>query len=82
VDIIERDVASQRSFTIAEWCSARRISRSSYYNLKRAGLGPAELRIGVKVTITPEADAAWRKQMQTRTADAGRGDDLVQAEAK
>jgi hypothetical protein len=64
------NVASrQPSFTIAEWCADKRISRSSYYNLKRAGLGPAELRVGVKIIITPEADAAWRQQMQARAQD-------------
>jgi hypothetical protein len=54
-----------RSLTIPEFCEQERISDSTFYKLRRAGFGPAELRLpGTEVVrITPAAIAEWRERM-------------------
>jgi predicted DNA-binding transcriptional regulator AlpA len=54
----------RKAFSIPEWCKARRISRSHYYALRQKGLTPKELRLGGRVIITEESDAAWQKRME------------------
>ena len=56
---------SEASKTIAEFCHAKHLSKTSYYELKRRGLNPDELRIPNSkiVRITPEAEAAWDQRM-------------------
>ena len=51
--------------TVAEWCKARHLSRSTYHKLKNLGRGPKELEIpGTRIKrITPEADAEWETRM-------------------
>jgi hypothetical protein len=49
------------AFTIAEFCEAHRISRSKLYQLWRDGTGPRFKRIGVKIIISNEAAADWRR---------------------
>lgn len=56
--------------TINRFCSSHDFSRGHYYNLKKDGLGPAEIRIGRKIIITDEAAAAWRRKMERLTAEA------------
>ena len=53
------------AFTVAEFCAAHRISRTTYYNLKNKNKGPAEAHILGRIIITRESAAAWR---QARTA--------------
>jgi hypothetical protein len=48
------------AFTIREFCRAHGISPPTYYELKRQGLGPAEMRMGAVIRISREAAAAWR----------------------
>ena len=47
---------------------AHRISRSTYYNLRKQGLGPDEARVLDRVIITMEAAARWRKARERATA--------------
>ena len=49
-------------WTIAEWCSRWRISRGTYYKLRRKGRGPQILLIESGPRITPAADAEWQRQ--------------------
>src|SRR5262249_56733014 len=53
------------AFTVAEFCAAHRISRATYYNLKKKTQGPAEAHVLGRIIITRESAAAWR---QARTA--------------
>jgi hypothetical protein len=53
---------SERSLTIKEFCTRHHISRGKYFDLRKAGLGPAEMRLGhALVRITAEADRAWQR---------------------
>jgi hypothetical protein len=47
-------------YTIKEFCRAHRLGVSTYYELKKLGLGPREKRIFSRVIITDEAAAEWR----------------------
>lgn len=49
------------AYTIREFCQARRISKSTYYNLRKQALGPDEARVRDRVIITMEAAARWRR---------------------
>ena len=67
------------AYTIREFCDAHRISKSTYYNLRKQDLGPDEARVRDRVIITMEAAARWRKAREraasrppNRTARSGR----------
>jgi hypothetical protein len=49
-----------KAFTIKEFCRTHRLSVSTYYKLKKLGLGPREKHIDSRVIITQEAAAEWR----------------------
>jgi hypothetical protein len=51
-------------FTVSEFCSAHRISRSTLYELFRDGLGPRIFKVGSSVRITAEAAATWRAERE------------------
>lgn len=50
-------------FTIAEFCSANRLSLPMYYKMKKAKQGPRESYAGAKVLITLANAAAWLKAL-------------------
>jgi hypothetical protein len=54
------------AYTIRESCDAHRIS--TYYNLRKQGLGPDEARVLDRMIITMEAAARWRKARERATA--------------
>jgi hypothetical protein len=56
------------AFTISEFCSAHRISRSKFYLLKNKGLGPRITDVDGKQIITIEDAAAWRRERAEETA--------------
>jgi hypothetical protein len=47
--------------TIAEFCASEKISRAKYFDLRRKGRAPVEMRDGKWVRISPEAKQAWRR---------------------
>ena len=49
------------AFSIQEFCFRNAISPSTYFKLKRAGLGPNEMRVGNLVRITFEAELEWQR---------------------
>jgi hypothetical protein len=56
---------SSYAFTIQEFCSAFRLSRSQFYKLKARGEGPDMARAGDRtVFISAEAAQRWRKQRE------------------
>jgi len=54
--------------SISRFCARHDISRATYYNLRQAGLGPREMRIGARVLITAEAAAAWRREREAASS--------------
>ncbi|MGY3506652.1 MULTISPECIES: hypothetical protein [unclassified Bradyrhizobium] len=53
------------ALTVAQFCRAESLSKSTYYSLRRRGLGPEERLVpGTRIIrITAEARAAWRVRM-------------------
>jgi len=46
-------------FTIDEWCNMHRISRGTWYNLKRAGDAPEHVKFGKRTLISKKANDKW-----------------------
>jgi hypothetical protein len=47
-------------YDVDGFCDTHNISRSSLYNMWKAGTGPDVIRIGKKILISTEAAARWR----------------------
>jgi predicted DNA-binding transcriptional regulator AlpA len=59
------------SLRIEEFCHRHGISRSTYYDLKRRGLGPREMRIGRRnIRISAADDRDWVARMQAGAVTA------------
>jgi hypothetical protein len=56
--------ADPACYSIDEFCSAHRMSRSALYNQWKAGIGPRFFRNGKKVLISVEAAAAYRRSRE------------------
>ena len=54
--------------TILSFCESNAISPSKYYALKRQDRGPREIELDGRIIISPEAEIAWRRQMEAETA--------------
>src|SRR6266446_262258 len=53
--------SERSSFSINDFCRRHDISRGKYFAMRKAGLGPAEMRLGPNlVRISDEADLAWQ----------------------
>jgi hypothetical protein len=61
---IEDDIAA---YSIRTFCRAHAISPAFYYKLQRQGIGPRELRLGVRTLISKEAAAEWRRSRELAT---------------
>jgi predicted DNA-binding transcriptional regulator AlpA len=56
---------NRAAYKVPEFCEAHGMSQSAYYELKREGRGPREMRIGSKgVRISKEAAEEWRRRME------------------
>lgn len=60
---------SQRAaFSIIEFCERNGISRATYYNLKKAGIGPREMEVLGRKLITGEAETDWHRDREAAAA--------------
>lgn len=50
------------AYGIESFCSAHDISRSTFYNLLKAGEAPRLMRVGARILISREAAADWRRE--------------------
>jgi hypothetical protein len=56
------------SFSINQFCQRYHISRAKYFGMRKAGIGPAEMRLGPgTVRITREAELDWQRARQNPT---------------
>jgi predicted DNA-binding transcriptional regulator AlpA len=59
------------SLTIEGFCEAEGIARPTYYELRKDGRGPEEMRLGPQIIrITAQAHARWRARREEETAAA------------
>jgi hypothetical protein len=61
VPLVVPDQALPHAFSIREFCDAHGISWGHYFNLRKRGEGPREMRAGARVLITREAADEWRR---------------------
>lgn len=57
----------RKAYSVDEFCRDHGISRASYYNLRKAGRGPQEMKIGSRTLVSEEAATAWRRRMEAET---------------
>ncbi len=56
------------SLSIDQFCARHGISRGTYFSMRQAGIGPAEMRLGrALVRISAESDLAWQHARQNPT---------------
>jgi predicted DNA-binding transcriptional regulator AlpA len=60
----------QKAASVDQFCAAHSISRATFYNLRKAGKGPSEMKVGNRTLISEEAAEAWRRRMERETAAA------------
>jgi hypothetical protein len=58
--VLATSVAPQSAFTVAEFCRRNSISKSMFYKMCAAGLGPRLMEVGAHSRISAEAEAAWK----------------------
>jgi len=58
------------AYSIRQFSEAHNISVDTYFRMRRAGLGPATMKVGSWTLISVEAAAAWRleRERAARTA--------------
>jgi hypothetical protein len=54
-------------YSIEGFCEAHDISRAHYFNLRKAGKGPDEIKLGRRKLITLGAAARWRKWLESQS---------------
>jgi hypothetical protein len=59
--------AEKLQWSVAEFCVLHHLSISNYYELRKSGLTPRELRLGSRTWITAEAAAQWRAERTAAT---------------
>jgi predicted DNA-binding transcriptional regulator AlpA len=56
----------RQMWTIDEFCQAHGgVSRATFYNLLKRGVGPRIMRVGARVFVSDAAAADWREQMES-----------------
>jgi hypothetical protein len=65
---MQTDTSPRQAYSVDEFCRAHGICRASFYNLRKAGRGPTEMKIGSRTLISVEAAEAWRRRMESSAA--------------
>lgn len=68
--IVDQTPGAVQAFSVDEFCHAHRICRASFYNLLKAGRGPATMKVGGRKLISIEAAAEWRRRMEAESSAA------------
>ncbi|HUG62134.1 MAG TPA: hypothetical protein VMP03_09820 [Methylomirabilota bacterium] len=58
------------AYSINEFCEAHGVSRATYYNWQKAGVGPREMEVIGRKLISVEAAADWRREREAAAASA------------
>ncbi len=58
---------TKAALSVAEFCKAHSISRATFYNQRKIGLGPRTIKVGSRRLITKEAAEEWRRRMEIVT---------------
>ena len=52
------------AMSIKEFCAEHRISEDMFFKMRRAGWGPAVMRVGSRTLISFEAAERWRRERE------------------
>jgi hypothetical protein len=55
--------------TIFEFCRRKKISKAKYFEMRRKGRGPREMRDGRWVRISPESERDWDRELERAVAE-------------
>jgi predicted DNA-binding transcriptional regulator AlpA len=58
---------AKKAYTIPEFCDAYSISRSKFYEMRKAGSGPQIMKVGRRTLISVEAATAWRRHLEANS---------------
>ncbi len=58
-----------KAMSVDEFCERNRMARSTYHEMQSRDIGPAEMRDGRYVRISPEAELRWRRMMENPTPE-------------
>lgn len=61
----------KKAFTIPEFFDAYSISRSKFYEMRKAGSGPRIMKVGRRTLISVEAATAWRRRLEASSKPRG-----------
>lgn len=67
----EKDAVSpveREALSVQEFCRAHDISRATFYNLCRDGVGPRVMKVGRRTLISVAAGREWREGLEERIA--------------
>ncbi len=62
------DTLELGSSTVDEFCRRHGVSKTTYYEMQKQGIGPREMRFGRIVRISPAAEADWIRATENPTA--------------
>jgi hypothetical protein len=68
-DVRERQ-DQHAAYTVNEFCTAYRISRSKLYQLWDEDIGPRFLKVGAKIIITVDAARDWQREREAASEAA------------
>jgi hypothetical protein len=69
MSLVQAGITGRKAaYSISEFCHDHDISRASYYNMKKSGIGPREMRVNARVLISAEAAADWRREREAAAA--------------
>lgn len=57
------------AFTLAEFCTAFKVSRGRLHELEQAGLGPKTYRIASRPYVSLSAAQEWQQRMESGAAE-------------
>jgi predicted DNA-binding transcriptional regulator AlpA len=68
---LQSGATARKAASIEEFCQAHDLSRASFYNMRKSGIGPREMRVGARVLISDEAASDWRRERKQAAPKAG-----------
>lgn len=57
------------SMTIRQFCQRHQIGRTTYFQMRKSGFGPREIRVGHLVRISFDSERDWLQQVQLADKD-------------
>ena len=56
-------IDSVAAYTVRKFCLAHGISKASFYDYRKKGIGPVVMKVGGRTLVSAEAARSWRGKM-------------------